>query len=404
MSEPRTEWSQGYLHVVWTQRTLANGNREVRHARLTPGGTSFQINPQDGTRISDPQDAQLRFLTLSQPFLHVKAQGAQTSVHVAYTATRSALEAGNNVADIYLVSSGDDGGTWGDPVQIAASVVETAEFPFPAAYYAPANVLEVSASPSWRRWVFGMQLQSWVVGFYFTKDATDWVRHNIVSPGDCPQTDEAVEAPPTACLGPGFLAQRPDAASQGTDIRLVWQAVSPDNRWDVFKAEHSNFGTPSDWAVSNVTSTVDTVTSHSPAVGFFGNPNQPNYLWSDDLEQISCTPQPCPVWKVRGSRATAAISGADAFLPDAVMTTGQQVFAVYSRVNPGTADYDIYWNDSTDGGQLWGPERKLAETTNAPSLFPSVTYRAQGSEVWAVWREPVAGVWRIKGQRFVPAP
>jgi len=175
---------------------------------------------------------------------------------------------------------------------------------------------------------------------------------------------------------------------------------------------HSNFADPSDWTVSNVTSTVDTVTSSGPAVGFFGNPNQPNYLWSDDLEELTCSagqcpPQPCfpqPVWKVRGSRATAPISGADAFLPDAVMTTGQDVFAVYSRLNPGTADYDIYWNKSENGGVLWLGETRLAETTNAPSLYPSVTYRAQGSEVWAVWREPVAGEWRIKGQRFVPAP
>jgi hypothetical protein len=62
------------------------------------------------------------------------------------------------------------------------------------------------------------------------------------------------------------------------------------------------------WTVTDVTSTADGVTSQIPGVALKGNTL--NVLWSDNAD---------PAWKVRGSRASGAVSGDNAFLPDVVV-------------------------------------------------------------------------------------
>jgi hypothetical protein len=111
-----------------------------------------------------------------------------------------------------------------------------------------------------------------------------------------------------------------------------------------------------------------------------------------------------PAWKVRGSLASGPVSGDNAFLPDVVAKDADTVYAVYSRVNDTTDDYDIYWNLSDSGGVSWIGEVPLGETPATPSLFPSVTWDAQGQHAWAVWREGNSPTWTIQGQQIPELP
>ncbi len=66
---------------------------------------------------------------------------------------------------------------------------------------------------------------------------------------------------------------------------------------------------------------------------------------------------------------------------------------------PSNGDYDIYWNKSTDGGVHWGLEQTLSITGGIPSLFPSVTWDAQGVHAWVAWREGGSPNWSLKAQQ-----
>jgi hypothetical protein len=196
-----------------------------------------------------------------------------------------------------------------------------------------------------------------------------------------------LEEPDAACPGAGFLAQRPDATVHGQQVDLVWQAVGTDNRWDVFQSETTDFDSPDAWSVP--ADTPDGVTSHLPSVTLKGNTL--NVLWADNADTA---------WKVRGSLASGAVSGDNAFLPDVVAKDSDIVYAAYSRVNPATLDYDIYWNKSITGGTFWQTETQLPGASLDPSLYPSVTYDQQGQHAWVVWREGNGPNWQLKGQRI----
>ena len=198
-----------------------------------------------------------------------------------------------------------------------------------------------------------------------------------------------LEEPAVGCPGPGFFAQRPDAAVQAQQVDLVWQAIGQGNRWDVFQAENRNFD-PDHWMVAAVSDDHDSVTAYVPGATLKGNTL--NVLWADDAD---------PAWKVRGSRAPApgAVSSENAFLPDVVAKDSFVVYAAYSRVNDTTDDCDIHWNRSDDGGVSWAGEVSLVVTPATPSLFPSVTWDGQGQHAWAVWREGNGPNWTIQGQQ-----
>jgi len=431
--------------LVWTERNRGNGERVVCYQRVTPPpGGSFEV-PSDPTQpcptqISQPTDAEGRRLTASQPFIFVGAN----AVNVAYSVARSVQESGHGLADIYLAASIDGGASWPQPpVRVATSLVETAceaEPPGPTpctsctrtglgpcdqpgerelqqVYLSPASVLEVNQNPqAWRRWVFGMRLPSDVLGFRQEQGTGSWTEVKILDecngiPPVCEKTLESLEEPKAECLGPWFFAQRPDATARGTRVHLAWQAEGTDRRWDVFEAEHTVFGTPTQWACANVSSLTDGLTGHLPAVSLDGNPQVLNRLWADNNAGI---------WKVRAKKdlgSDVSISGANAFLPDIVRATkatppqNTNVYAVYSRVvNPldpvdplAARNYDIYWNKSQDGA-LWELEEPLEPpypTSTAPSLFPSITYDAQGDGLWIVWREGDGPNWAIKGQKIL---
>jgi hypothetical protein len=277
------------------------------------------------------------------------------------------------------------------PERVAASVVETADNLFPVIYFAPATVLEVSAGPQTiRRWAFANRLPSRVVGIYSDAGGA-WQEVRIVPPSSCEESLETLEVPVPAgqCPGNDFFAQRTDAVVQAQQVDVVWQAVGYDERWDVFRAENTLFGSPDKWTVTDVTSTADGVASQGPGVGLKGNTL--NVLWSDNAD---------PAWKVRGSRASGAVSGDKAFLPDVVAKDSNIVYAAYSRVNPATLDYDIYWNKSVTGGTSWPFETRLPVSSPDPSLYPSVTYDIQGQHTWVVWREGNGPNWTLKGQQI----
>jgi hypothetical protein len=198
-----------------------------------------------------------------------------------------------------------------------------------------------------------------------------------------------LEVPAFTCPGQDFFAQRPDAAVQGQRVEVVWHAVNYDERWDVVRAQNTLFGSPETWTVTDVTSTSDGVTSLVPGVALKGTTL--NVLWSDNADAA---------WRVRGSRASGAVSGDDAFLPDVAVKDSNIVYSVYSRINPATLDYDIYWNRSDNGGVLWSVETRLPVTSPDPSLHPSVTYDTQGQRAWVVWREGNGPNWTLKGQRI----
>jgi hypothetical protein len=393
-SEPRVMAAQGSLHVVWTERRPVTGERDLWYQKLNPSGiTSFTVPappPQPAPiKLSSTTDAEGRRLTALQP--HIFA--ATTKVHVVYSISRSLQDAGNNLADIYVAGSLNGGNSFTSPERVAASVVETADNLFPAMYLAPATVLEVSAGPQTiRRWAFATRLPSRLVAIY-SDAGMAWKEVRIVPPSSCEQSLETLEdpVPPGQCPGPDFFAQRPDAVVQAQRVDVVWQAVGYDERWDIFKAENTLFGMPDKWTVTDVTSTADGVTSQVPGVALKGNTL--NVLWSDNAD---------PAWKVRGSRASGAVSGDNAFLPDVVVKDDSVVYAVYSRINPATLDYDIYWNKSINGGTSWPLETVLTlpGMSPDPSLYPSVTYDIQGQHSWVVWREGNGPNWTLKGQRI----
>jgi hypothetical protein len=323
-----------------------------------------------------------------QPYIFAAA----TNVHVAYSTTRSAQEAGHNLADIYVVSSTNGGSSFNAPERAATSVVEPDEDSPLVIYFAPAAVLQVGAAPQIRRWAFASQLASRVWGFYSPLGGGEWTPVQIVSPSDpnaCEESLDTLEEPEAACPGAGFLAQRPDATVQGQQVDLVWQAVGTDERWDVFQSETTDFDLPEAWSVPE--DMPDGVTSHLPSVTLKGNTL--NVLWADNAD---------PEWKVRGSLASGAVSGENAFLPDAAAKDGLTIYATYSRLTtPGTTNYDIYWNRSADGGLSWPLETQLPVASPDPSLYPSVTYDQQGQHTWVVWREGNGPNWTLKGQQIV---
>ena len=188
--------------------------------------------------------------------------------------------------------------------------------------------------------------------------------------------------------GTGLLRPAARCHGAGTRVDLVWQAVGLDERWDVFQAENTAYNLPGTWTKTAVTNNTD-VTSHVPGVTLKGNTL--NVLWADNAD---------PAWKVRGSLASDAVSGDNAFLPDVAAKDADTVYAVYSRVNDTTDDYDIYWNRSGNGGVLWPFETLLGASAD-PSLYPSVTYDQQGQHAWVVWREGNGPNWEIKGQQIV---
>lgn len=391
-SEAQVVAAQGSLHVVWSERNQATGERVIKYQRIDPPlATSYDI-PVTGppvVTLSPATDSEGRRLNAFQPSLFIRL--GQGQLRVAYSVTRSVQESGDNRADIYLTTSNDGGTTWNTPERVATSVVETLAMPAPTAYFAPATVLEVqTGTQNSRLWVYTSRLMSKVVGFYRDNGGAWSAEQTIArSSTSCLDTLDGIENPSAACPGPAFLGQRLDAAVQGARIDLEWQTVSADNRWDVYQAEQSVFGGP--WNVTPVTGISDGVTAHLPGVSLNGSTL--NVLWSDNQEAG-------PVWRVRGSRASSPISGTNAFLPDVAPKSSSEVYAAYSRVNPTTGDYDIYWNRSTTGGVSWGFEANLLLTTGIPSLFPSVTWDAQGTHAWVAWREGSAPGWGIKAQQI----
>jgi hypothetical protein len=391
-SEPRMMAAMGSLHVVWSERHPVTGDREIWYQKLNPSGvTSFTVPappPQPAPiKLSSPTDAEGRRLNAMQPHLFA----ALTKVHVVYSTTRSIQEAGHNLADIYVVGSTNAGASFIAPERVATSEVETPGDgdPFPVAYFAPATVLEMSIGQvQIRRWAFATRLPSRVVGIYSDFGAP-WEEVRIVPPAPCEETLEVLEVPAFTCPGQDFFAQRPDAAVALQKVEVVWQAVNIDERWDVVRAENTLFGSPDEWTVADVTSTSDGVTSLAPGVALKGNTL--NVLWADNADAA---------WKVRGSRTSGAVSGDSAFLPDVAVRDSNIVYAVYSRVNPATLDYDIYWNRSDNGGVLWTLETRLPVTSPDPSLHPSVTYDNQGQRAWVVWREGNGPNWTLKAQRI----
>ncbi len=313
-SEPRVIAAQGTLHVVWSERHPVTGERAIWYQKLNPTGiTSFTVPappPQPAPiKLSSPTDAEGRRLTAMQP--HVFA--AATRVHVVYSTARSLQEAGHDLADIYVVGSVNGGNSFTAPERVAASVVETADDPFPVAYFAPATVLEASPGQGQiRRWAFATRLPSRVVGIYSAPGGA-WQEVRIVPPTPCDETLEMLEVPAFVCPGPDFFAQRPDAAVQGQRVDVVWQAVGYDERWDVFQAENTLFGSPDQWTVTDVTSTSDGVSALVPGVTLKGNTL--NVLWADNADAA---------WKVRGSRASGAVSGDNAFLPDVAVKDSER--------------------------------------------------------------------------------
>jgi hypothetical protein len=388
-SEPRVVAANGSLHVVWSERRAVTGERDIWYQRLNPAGiTSFTIPappPQPAPiKLSLPTDAEGRRLTALQP--HIFA--ATTRVHVVYSTTRSLQESGDNLADIYVTGSVDGGNSFTAPERVGASVVETGDSPFPVAYFAPATVLEQSGNGQIRRWAFANRLFSRVVGIYADPGA-GWREVRLVPPQPCDESLAVLEVPSFVCPGQDFFAQRMDTAVQGNRVEVAWQAVNYDERWDVVRAENTLFGSPDAWTVTDVTSTSDGVTSLAPGMGFKGNTL--NVLWGDNADAA---------WKVRGSRASSAVSGDNAFLPDVAAKDSNIVYAAYSRINPATLDYDIYWNRSNTGGTSWLLETRLPVTSPEPSLYPSVTYDNQGDHTWVVWREGNGPNWTVKGQRI----
>lgn len=160
------------------------------------------------------------------------------------------------------------------------------------------------------------------------------------------------------------------------------------------KYSHSNWGQPGTWTISQVTSPVDNrAQTYLPTVEYQGN--NLNVLWADNRELIGGN----PVWRIWGNQSTSAISGPQSFLPSVVAKNANTVWAAYSRVNPATGDYDIFWNKSVTGGQYWLSETPLLPTPN-PSLWPSIAYdntMPLDLRLWVVWREWNGTDWDIKG-------
>jgi hypothetical protein len=210
--------------------------------------------------------------------------------------------------------------------------------------------------------------------------------------GGLDRASRAIFLPPPACRQPALFAQQPDAVNQGQTVELAWQAIWQDKTWDLFQAENTSLATPTTWSVTRVTPAGDTAKPLHPGVTLQGSTI--NTLWADDADG--------GMWRVRGSRSSAPISGTNAFLPDATAKSATDVYAAYSRINDGTGDYDIYWNKSVFGGVSWVGEVRLLETPGSPSLYPSITYDQQNQKVWVFWREGNGPNWMLRGKRFDP--
>jgi hypothetical protein len=211
----------------------------------------------------------------------------------------------------------------------------------------------------------------------------------------CAETLETLEDPPAACREPAFFAQRPDAASQANNqtIELVWQGMWADKTWEVFRAENTSLGNPTSWTIHRQNLQGDLVEAVHPAVTLHGS--TVNTLWADDADNGT--------WRVRGSRSSSAVSGPNAFMPDATAKSANDVYAAYSRINPNTSDFDIYWNKSVNGGVTWSVNENVLLTSPAsPSLYPSITYDQSNSAMWVFWREGNGPNWTIRGKRFDP--
>lgn len=397
-SEPRVEADGGKLHVVWSERDEATGERVIKYQRLDPAGqTSFSSIPVTGggapavVTISAATDAEGRRLTASQPYLFAR-QGQLRVVYSANRSVRDGRDTGENRADVYLVVSTDGGTTWNTPERVATSVVETSGSRFPTSYFAPASVAEAKTNPDSRRiWVQTARMPNQIVGFYRT-DAGAWSQVTIANT-NCPQSLDAVEVPTPECLGEASYSQSFDTTLHGVHkMRLVWQTISTDRTWEVYQSSKDNFDQTNWTAPSAVTTIGSAVTAYQPAVSLHGTTL--NVLWADK--------QGTDDWRVRGSRVLGGgpLSGAKAFLPDVTPKSADVLYAVFSRVNPSTGDYDIYRNRSDDGGQQWPFETLLALSGTVPSLFPSVTWDGQGSHAWAVWRDGGSPDWVLKAQQI----
>jgi hypothetical protein len=399
-SEVRAMAVGGYLHVVWSQRNITTGDREIWYQRINPGtvpnGWTIPVpnpNPQP-VKLSLDVDISGNQLTNTQPALYVRGQ----NVHVAWHVTKSPRQGGDNRTDIYY-RSGQGGGTdWTLPpetVALSLSEFTTTNHMF---YYAPTTVLEVEQSTHNKRvWLITSKFSNTLLGFYKNLPNGAWGKVTIVDPGTCIEDPYDPDNERQCDNYDAQYAQHTRAAAQGTNVEVVWQALeNTDYRWRVFRGNHSNWGVPSQWTISQVTSS--TYQTYLPTVEYQGN--NLNVLWADNRELIGGN----PVWRIWGNQSTSAISGPQSFLPSVVAKNATFVYAAYSQLrqdpqNPSNLQYDIVWNKSDDGGVDWPIERQLIETSN-PSLWPSIAYDnsiINAPKLWVVWREWNGTDWEIKG-------
>ena len=407
-SEVRAMAVGGYLHVVWSQRNTTTGDREIWYQRIAPStvpnGWTIPVpnpNPQP-VKLSLDADSSGNQLTNTQPALYVRGQ----NVHVAWHATKSPRQGGDNRTDVYY-RRGQGGGTdWTLPPEVVAQSLSEFTTTNHMFYYAPTTVLEVEQSTNSRRvWVITSKFSNTLLGFYKNLPDGLWTQVTIVTDEPCTEdpTDPDNER---VCPPPQYkaaYAQHTRAAAQGTNVEVVWQALEDDDyRWRVFRGNHRNWGVPTEWTITQeALPNNPVVQTYLPSVEYQGN--NLNILWTDNrVVEAGEDPAINPVWRIWGNQSTSAISGPQSFLPSVVAKNATFVYSAYSRVNPATGNYDIFWNKSDNGGVYWPNETLLTPvgTSPGPSLWPSIAFDNKmplDLRLWVVWGEWNGTDWDIKG-------